>query len=161
MSEDFLAGFADVRAKRQKQAADDLLTPKRSGDEDSEEEEKQAKWQGLDEDKDDNDRVGYKHPHNTCHHPKQAPPNTEEMDISSSDDHDDEINSCNGEGEEDEEDKQATPRRKTPTSKMPTTPTPRAPQPKKQRYLGLALAAATIVHGHDRDELFADDAAWQ
>ena len=47
---------------------------------------------------DNNDRVGYKHPHNTCHHPKQALPNTKEIDTSSSNNHDDKINSCNGEG---------------------------------------------------------------
>ncbi len=53
MSKDFLAGLASVRAKRQKREADNLLAPKRSGDEDSEENEKKARWKGLDEEEDD------------------------------------------------------------------------------------------------------------
>lgn len=44
MSKDFLAGLAIVRAKQQKRATDNLLAPKRSGDKDSEEDEKKVKW---------------------------------------------------------------------------------------------------------------------
>ncbi len=85
------------------------------------------------------------------------------MEISSSDDDNgDDINSPNEEGEDNEQDADASPRRRTVniTTPPPTT-TPRAPQPQKRHYSGLARAAATIVHAHDRDELFADDVAWQ
>lgn len=154
MSKDFL-----------EREADNLLAPKRSGDEDSEENEKKARWKGLDEEEDD-DGGEYKHPHYTRQRPKQAPPpprNTDDMEISSSDDDNgDDINSPNEEGEDNEQDADASPRRRTVniTTPPPTT-TPRAPQPQKRHYSGLARAAATIVHAHDRDELFADDVAWQ